>query len=349
MMNKIKFVLLAIASLTVFACTQKPYFEMRGVVLGVNDLETLDWPKLAYENGINTIGTHIRPLQVAEFIRSEKGKKFLADCEKYGICVEHQLHAMGELLPRELFAQDSTMFRMNEEGKRVSDCNFCVHSQKALDIVAGNALHYTRLLPSGNHRYYYWMDDYAPVCVCRECSGYSASDQALIVENRIIRELRKHDPEAQLAHLAYGPTYAAPHRVKPEEGIFLEFAPINYRSWEKPFAEEQGEAKELMQHLKDNLTVFPVETAVILEYWLDESQFMRMERAKGEKGKFVNGRVKLPWTKEVFESDLDTYASLGIRNVTTFAVYFDDKYLEVYSTDIQFLKEYGEGLKKSYK
>jgi hypothetical protein len=103
MINKIKFVLLAIASLTVFACTQKPYFEMRGVVLGVKDLETLDWPKLAYENGINTIGTHIKPLQVAEFIRSEKGKKFLADCEKYSICVEHQLHAMGELLPRELF------------------------------------------------------------------------------------------------------------------------------------------------------------------------------------------------------------------------------------------------------
>jgi hypothetical protein len=303
---------------------------------------------LAYENGINTIGTHIRPLQVAEFIRSEKGEKFLADCEKYDICVEHQLHAMGELLPRELFAQDSAMFRMNGLGNRVSDCNFCVHSQKALDIVAENAVYYTRLLPSGNHRYYYWMDDYAPVCACPKCSGYSASDQALIVENRIIKELRKHDPEAQLAHLAYGLTYAAPRRVKPEEGIFLEFAPIDDRSWEKPFAEEQG-SKELMQCLKDNLKVFPAETAVVLEYWLDESQFMRMERHKGKNDKYVNGRVKLPWTKEVFESDMDTYANLGIRNITTFAVNFDDKYLEAYNTDMQFLKEYGEGLNKYVK
>jgi hypothetical protein len=336
-----KFLLLAIASLTMCACTHKaPVFEMRGVVLTVEDLETVDWAKLAHENGINTIGTHVTPVQVAAFIQSEKGKKFLADCEKYGIYVEHQLHAMGQLLPRELFAEDSTMFRMNKEGRRVKDFNLCVHSQKALDIVAANAQHYAEILPATNHRYYFWIDDNCPMCACGKCAGYSESDQALIVENRIIKELRKHDPEAQLAHLAYLSTYEAPHRVKPEEGIFLEFAPIS-RSWDKPLLDEQATGKEntirqeLMQHLKDNLTVFPVETAVVLEYWLDVSLFSGWQKPA----------VKLPWHKEVFESDIDTYASMGIRNITTFAVYIDDKYIDAYK-DLSFLKEYGEGLKK---
>jgi hypothetical protein len=197
--------------------------------------------------------------------------------------------------------------------------------------VAKNALHYSCLLHSTNHRYYYWIDDARPMCACPKCAEYSDSDQALIVENRIIKELRTHDPEAQLAHLAYMTTYEAPRRVKPEEGIFLEFAPIS-RNWNKPFTDEQF--KELMHHLKDNLTVFPVETAVVLEYWLDVSLFSRWNKPA----------VKLPWKKEIFESDIDTYASLGIRNITTFAVYIDDKYIDAYK-DLGFLKEYGEGLK----
>jgi hypothetical protein len=333
--------LLAAASLAMFACTQKtPYFEMRGAVLGVHDLETVDWPKLAHENGINTIGTHVRPLEVATFMQSEKGKKFKADCEKYGINVEHQLHAMGELLPRELFAEDSTMFRMNREGRRMKDFNLCVHSQKALDIVAANAQHYAGIMPATNHRYYFWIDDGCPMCACPECSGYSDSEQALLVENRIIKELRKHDPEALLAHLAYTTTGQAPRRVKPEEGVFLEFAPI-LRAWDKPLTD--GDAKGsgadglshrvTMQYLRDNLEVFPAETAVVLEYWLDVSMFSRWKKPA----------VQLPWHREVFLSDIDTYARLGIKNITSFAVYIDDKYLEAYR-DVSFLKEYGDGL-----
>jgi hypothetical protein len=314
---------------------------MRGIVLSVEDLETVDWPKLAYENGINTIGTHVTPEQVVKFIQSDKGKKFLADCKKYGIEVEHQLHAIGELLPRNLFTEDSTMFRMNENGQRVNDCNLCVHSQSALDVIAGNALHYAQLLPTTNHRYYFWIDDGMPMCHCPECSPYSDSEQALILENRIIKELRSFDPEAQLAHLVYHNTLSAPRKVKPDEGIFLEFAPIE-RSWEKPLAEHKpDEGREggflkgatHLQYLKENLEVFPAETAVILEYWLDVSIFSKWRKPA----------VKLPWNKAVFNEDIKTYGDLGIRNITSFAVYIDDKYIETYN-DLGFLKEYGEGL-----
>lgn len=309
----------------------KSFFKMRGVVLTVHDLETVDWPKLAHKSGINTIGTHIFPEQVADFIESERGKIFLADCKKYGIEVEHQLHAIGQLLPRELFFEDSTMFRMNEHGRRVNDCNLCVHSQKALDIVVENALRYAKQLPTTNHRYYYWIDDGKPMCKCPDCANYSDSEQALIVENRIIKELRKFDPEALLAHLAYHNTMTVPRRVKPEEGIFLQYAPF-HRTWDKPIDEAH------LQELKENLTVFSAETAEVLEYWLDVSIFSGYKKPA----------VKLPWNQDVFESDINTYARLGILNITSFAVYIDDKYIETYK-DISFLKEYGEGLKKYVK
>ena len=112
------------------------WFNMRGAVLSVEDLETVDWPRLAHEHGINTLGTHITPEQVRKFWLSDKGRKFQKDCRKYGIKVEHELHAMKTLLPRELFSLDSTMFRMNAEGRRVADFNCCATSQRALDTIA---------------------------------------------------------------------------------------------------------------------------------------------------------------------------------------------------------------------
>ena len=318
-------------ALTVFGCRAKPFFEMRGVVLSVNDLKTLDWARLAHENGINTVGTHVTPGQVADFIHSEAGQKFVADCKKYGIELEHQLHALFQLLPRNLFDTDSTMFRMDKNGRRTNDCNLCVHSQRALDTVAANTLKYARLLPATNHRYYFWIDDGSPMCSCAQCSQYSESDQALILENHMIRALRQFDPKAQLAHLAYANTLSAPRKVKPAEGIFLEFAPIN-RKYKKVLNEE---SPHLMKHLKENLEVFPVETAVILEYWLDVSMYSRWKQPA----------VKLPWNGDVYKQDIDLYAKLGIRNITTFAVYIDDKYVEMYGDDFSFLHEYGMGMK----
>lgn len=320
-------------------------FDMKGIVLTVNDLENVDWAALAHESGINTIGTHIRPQQVADFMATEKGRKFLDDCNRYGIHVEHQLHAVSELLPRDLFEKDSTMFRMDRKGRRRNDVNLCVHSEAALDTVAARALHYARLLPATNHRYYFWIDDNRPMCQCPECSKYSDSEQALILENRIIKELRTFDPEAQLAHLAYVNTLPAPRQVQPEEGIFLEFAPI-YRSWDKPLKEEQigdaaiekNPAKQTnLYYLKENLEVFPAETTVVLEYWLDVSLFSNWKKPA----------VKLPWKRDVYLADLDTYAEYGIRNVTSFAAYIDDRYVQDYA-DLDFLPEYGEGLNLCY-
>lgn len=316
-------------------------FQTRGIILDVDDLSTVDWPKLAKESGITTIATHITPEQVVKFIQSESGQHFLDECKKYGIEVEHELHAMGDLLPRKLFDEDSTMFRMDEHGKRVREYNLCTHSQKALQIVRDNAVKYSKLLPSTTGRYFYWIDDGVPMCKCPECNEYSDSDLSLIVANNIIKSLREEiDPNATLAHLAYHTTIEAPTKVKPEEGIFLEFAPF-HRSFTASLKDTSAFREEFeithgdyLRLLDDNLAVFPVETAQVLEYWLDVSLFSNWKKPA----------VKLPWNKEVFLDDMDVYGKRGIKHITTFGVYIDSAYINNYS-DLTFLEDYGEGLK----
>lgn len=318
---------------------------MKGVVLTVPDLSTVDWPSVAHECGLNTIGTHITPSQVAEFIQTEKGQQFLADCKKYNIDVEHQLHAIKDLLPRELFLTDSTMFRVDENGHRNNDFNCCVHSKRALDTICKNVIKYVKLLPATNHRYYYWLDDGKPTCNCKKCAKYTPSEQALIIENAMLKAIRKVDPEAKLAHLAYEITLPAPKKVKPAKGIFLEFAPI-LRRWDTPLSDLKATNtrkyvmthEENLKHLEENLKVFGVKDAVVLEYWVDVSLFSQWKQPA----------VDLPWRRDVFESDLHTYDSYGLKNFTSFAVYMDSTYFSKYPA-MQYLKEYGEGLNHHFK
>ena len=324
----------------ILACgRQENLSPMKGIILNTHDLSTVpDWPERAAENGINTISTHMFPGEVLDFIRSEKGQAFMKRCLELGIKVDHQLHAMGELLPRDLFSLDSTMYRMDERGHRVNDFNCCVHSIRALDTIAAHAVRVSKELVPTNHRYYYWLDDGKPTCQCDQCRQYTISEQALIIENHVVKALRKHDPQAMLAHLAYFNTLEAPRKVKPEEGVFLEFAPF-LRSWEHPICDTLAQGRGMthaqnLKYLKENLEVFPTETAVILEYWLDVSLFSGWKKPA----------VELPWRKDVFLADVETYRSMGIRHFTSFAVYMDSVYWKTFPDQTP-LREYGEGLK----
>ena len=73
---------------------------------------------------------------------------------------------------------------------------------------------------SSNNKYYYWLDDGGKRCHCKLCDKYNDSDQALLIENQIIRALKEVNPQAKLAHLAYQGTIPAPEIVKPENDIF---------------------------------------------------------------------------------------------------------------------------------
>ena len=106
------------------------------------------------------------------------------------------------------------------------------------------------------------------MCRYNKCNKYSDSKQALILENRILRAPRTIDENATLAYLAYTNTIIPPEKIKPDPGIFLEFAPI-HRRLDKPLKDQKG--FDSLQTLRKNLAVFPVETAQVPECWLDVS------------------------------------------------------------------------------
>jgi hypothetical protein len=310
-------------------------FATRGVVLVPEDLTLTDWPQRAKDAGLTTIGLHHQnsPQAVIRCVKSDLGQRFLEQCQKLGLEIEYELHAMKELLPRELFGKNTDMFRMSNEGQRVGDFNCCVHSDQALEIICENAVQIGKVLRPTTGRYFYWGDDGKPWCLCPKCRELSPSEQALVIENRICRALREVDPKAQVAHLAYHNTLVPPKKVKPDEGVFLEFAPIK-RRYDIPYEKQQDpKLAEGLHALEANLEVFPKDTAQVLEYWLDVSRFSRWKRPG----------VKLPWNREVFVADVETYWRLGIRHITTFAAWIDGDYKERFG-DLDFIGEYGAGL-----
>jgi len=117
-----------------------PFFGTRGVVITPEDVTLGDWPDRASRAGLTTIALHPFPSTVLGFVRTDAGQQFLKRCRSLGLEVEYELHAMRELLPRDLFPKDSTLFRMKESGERVGDANLCVHSPRALDIAAESAV-----------------------------------------------------------------------------------------------------------------------------------------------------------------------------------------------------------------
>lgn len=121
--------------------------------------------------------------------------------------------------------------------------------------------------------------------------------------------------------------------LKPEPGVFLEYAPIR-RRYDTPY-EEQKEPDQAdgLAALDANLEVFPAGTAQVLEYWLDVSRFSQWKRPA----------ARLPWRRDVVEADVATYAARGIRHVTSFAVYVDAEYRRKYG-EPTFIREYGETL-----
>ena len=190
------------------------------MVLVLSDLRTLDWPERAKRAGLTTIATHIFPHEVAAFMQKDEGQQFWESCQRLGIQVEHELHAMSDLLPRSLFDKDPGMFPLNDQGQRVRDYNLCVHSAAALEVVAENAIKYTKILRATTHRYFYWIDDGKPMCRCPRCRELTDSDQALLLEHHVLQAIRQVDPQATLGHLAYARTLQPPQTDQTVAGDF---------------------------------------------------------------------------------------------------------------------------------
>ena len=311
-------------------------FTTRGVVLIPEDFSLHDWPERAHRAGLTTLALHHgrSVAEVVKFVNSDTGQDALTRARKLGLEIEYELHAVSDLLPRRLFEKDKNLFRMNEKGERVADSNLCVHSPRAQEIVAENAASFAHKLRPTTGRYFYWGDDGRPWCHCPKCQDLSDSEQALVLENALLKALRRDDPRAQLSHLAYAGTIKPPQKIKPEPGIFLEYAPIQ-RRYDVPYA-QQIDGKDGLANLDANLKVFTTDTAQVLEYWLDVSRFSNWKRPA----------KKLPWNRDVFLADLETYAARGLRHITTFAVFIDADYVKLHG-EPDALRDYGDGLRRS--
>lgn len=293
--------------------------ERRGIVLTPGDLEHSGWPDLLHEAGLNVLGLHVldpSPLPLVEYASSEAGKATLARCRELGLDIEFETHVMNHLLPRERFEREPALFRMDDAGERNPDHNLCPSSEPALEIVCERAADLAKSLRPTTRRYFLWPSDGGTWCRCPKCRTLSDSDQNLLVANRLLHAVREVDPDATLAALCYANTLNVPSAVRPEPGVFLEFAPIE-RSAERPLADPTVDSHaRLVEALDAALGFYGTEGAQALDYWLDCSWYSGWKRPS----------QAVRYSSEVLRADAAFYASRGIRNVTCFGAWLDPDY-----------------------
>lgn len=311
----------------------------KGLVLTPSDFNGVDWITKMSKNGLNTLGLHSGGGEAHDIITNlsvTANSDFREQIAAAGLDFEYELHAPNNLLDRALFDSHPEYFpRVLRENVRTSVGNWCVSNPDGLSIIAQSAHKLAKILPSSTNRYFFWGADFAhnSWCNCEKCANLSSSDQSLLTSNAIVKELRKDNPDATVCYLAYHSTLQAPRLVKPEAGVFAEFAPY-VRNYDYAICDSHCAInRQHMQYLLELLEIFPPEQMHILEYWLDSSLF---------------GFPEIPhrsvFNKKIAEQDIAFYASLGIRSITTFAVQQNAKYMELYG-DREFL-EYAEILAK---
>lgn len=308
----------------------------RSIVILYRDL-CEEWIDLLSRAHFNTLGLHFIPDRFEmdgylDWIERE-GRPLIERAEAAGITVEHELHALRYLLPRDLFDTHPEYFRVDAEGNRTPKHNCCTASAEAMAIVEARSCALARALRQKSHRYYLWSDDTSKGwCHCEKCRQISSSDQNLIFMEHVLRGLRRYDPQAEVCYLAYHETLTPPTLPIPD-GIFLEFAPFTKRDLFQPLGNEVN--RPIREDIEALLRVFDPEKAEILEYWLDVSLFTKW-------GKLPLSRV--PYLPEVWESDFDYYTSLGIPALKTFGAFMDRLYLRTFG-DYE-ITEYGARLQE---
>ena len=284
------------------------------------------WIDRLAEAGVGTLGIHphggnesVSSLEkLLECLKTDQYRGLIDYAHSRGIEVEYEIHAAGWLMPRELFAEHPEYFRMNKRGERVADYNFCTSCTEGLELAAGRAAELALSLYGSCRRFNFWMDDGVGIgCRCPRCQGLSFSDQQLIFLNRALKRIRSVRPDAELAYLAYMDTLAPPTVTVPEEGIFLEYAPMQkYTARGDGAAERIAKEREMLLPLTD-LFCGGVK---VLEYWYDNSMLSRWKKPP----------ARFTLDCEAMWRDIAEYRSMGIDYVSTFACFLGDDYEELY-------------------
>lgn len=287
------------------------------------------WLDRCVKLGIPTIALHpvggwrspLTMRAMLERLETEEYRALIDEALEKGLTVEYEMHAARYFLPKHEFEAHPEWFRMNENGERTPDLNFCVTNEAALDYVVKRAAEAAKRLYRSSHRYFFWLDDAKDAfCHCPECSQYSPSDQQMLVMNRMLKEIRKDDPEAKLAYLAYYGTLTPPTQIKANEGIFLEYAPID-RDHHRPMSDTDCEKNRSQnKDIEALLDFFGKDGAKVLDYWLDNSLFSDWKKPPK------------PFAPDapVIHADFDYYRALGFSDFSCFACYLGEDYKELH-------------------
>lgn len=234
-----------------------------------------------------------------------------------GLSVEYEMHAARFLLPTKEFERHPDWFRMNRDGIRTADWNCCASNTEVLDYMAERAAALVKQLYRSTHRYFLWMDDAKDSCChCPLCRELSPSDQQLKVMNHLLRRLRRDDPLASLSYLAYFECIQPPTVIRPEDGIFLEYAPFE-RDFHRPLREDAQS-----RPLQALLSFFGKENAKVLDYWLDNSMFSGWKKPPAA---FSSDAA-------VIRTDFKYYRALGFTDISSFACYLGPDYEALHGT-----------------
>lgn len=275
--------------------------------------------------GIDVIGIH--PIggkdaaeslsALVELCKTDEFRALVDYAFEKGIEIEYEAHAASYLVDRSLFEAHPEYFREDENGERTPDVNFCVSNEEALEIAAKNAVELAKSLYRTPHDFYFWLDDVnGKKCNCEKCRKLTFSDQQLIFSNRLVKELKKHFDDTRVPYIAYLSTLEPPVAVQPEDGVFLEYAPMEKYVKKRPDRIE-AEKKAFDPIVK----FFGAKNTKVLEYWLDNSLFSGWKKPPKPLGSI---------DPESIAADIAYYASRGIENITTFACYLGDDYEALY-------------------
>ncbi len=208
------------ASLPVGSVAQEASFPVRSVFLGYPSYfeRFEEWLDLFAKLRINGIAVH--GIDWTTYDRD----RYLPMIAERGFILEYGGHLMPGLVPRTLFEEHPEYFRMNEEGERVADYNFCPSSD-ALALMQRNARALFEKAPEIRY-WHVWADDLmgGGWCFCPRCEGMSPGDQNALATNALAETLAEASPDAALALLAYHDTGRAP-TIAPAPNVFLLHAP----------------------------------------------------------------------------------------------------------------------------
>nr|HML47932.1 DUF4838 domain-containing protein [Clostridia bacterium] len=192
------------------------------------------WLARVGEAGITVLGLHpVGGVRAADSLAEMIEEEFLPERQRLyqtargmGVAIEYEMHALSYLMPRRLFGAHPEWFRMDESGKRTADFNLCASNAQGLAYIEKRAEILAGIFRPDSDRYYFWLDDVSGYrCHCPLCRDLSASDQQLLAVNALQRGVRRANPSGRMAYIAYVDALQTPRAVKPEPGVFLEFAP----------------------------------------------------------------------------------------------------------------------------